>query len=46
MTGTTTQIDFREIDKILEKYEYKKSYLIAMLQNVQEVFRYLQIFMP
>ena len=41
MTGTSTKIDFREIDKILEKYEYKKSYLIAMLQNVQEVFRYL-----
>lgn len=41
MTGTGTKIDFREIDKILEKYEYKKSYLIAMLQNVQEVFRYL-----
>jgi NADH-quinone oxidoreductase subunit E len=29
------------LDEILEKYEYKKSYLIAMLQNVQEVFRYL-----
>lgn len=41
MTGTSVKIDFREIDKILEKYEYKKSYLIAMLQNVQEVFRYL-----
>ena len=41
MTGTSAKIDFREIDKILEKYEYKKSYLIAMLQNVQEVFRYL-----
>ena len=41
MSETATKIDFREIDKILEKYEYKKSYLIAMLQNVQEVFRYL-----
>lgn len=41
MTGTSTKIDFRAIDKILEKYEYKKSYLIAMLQSVQEVFRYL-----
>ena len=41
MNETSTKIDFREIDKILEKYEYKKSYLIAMLQNVQEVFRYL-----
>ena len=41
MTGTSTKIDFRAIDKILEKYEYKKSYLIAMLQAVQEVYKYL-----
>lgn len=41
MSGSSTAIDFREIDKILEKYEYKKSYLIAMLQNVQEIYRYL-----
>ena len=41
MSETVTKIDFREIDKILEKYEYKKSYLIAMLQNVQEVYKYL-----
>lgn len=41
MSGSSTAIDFREIDKILEKYEYKKSYLIAMLQSVQELYRYL-----
>ena len=41
MSKAGTQIDFREIDKILEKYEYKKSYLIAMLQSVQEVYKYL-----
>ncbi len=41
MSGTSTKVDFRVLDEILEKYEYKKSYLIAMLQNVQEVFRYL-----
>jgi len=41
MSGSSTAIDFRVIDKILEKYEYKKSYLIAMLQAVQEVYRYL-----
>ena len=41
MSGSVTAIDFREIDKILEKYEYKKSYLIAMLQSVQELYRYL-----
>ena len=41
MSGSSTAIDFREIDKILEKYDYKKSYLIAMLQAVQELYRYL-----
>jgi len=41
MTETSCSIDFKTIDGILEKYEYKKSYLIAMLQNVQEHFRYL-----
>ena len=41
MSGSSTAIDFREIDKILEKYEYKKSYLIAMLQSVQEIYKYL-----
>ncbi len=41
MSGSSTAIDFRVIDEILEKYEYKKSYLIAMLQAVQEVYRYL-----
>lgn len=41
MTGTTTKIDFQVIEDILKKYDYKKSYLIAMLQNVQEVYRYL-----
>lgn len=41
MSGSSTAINFREIDKILEKYEYKKSYLIAMLQAVQEIYKYL-----
>lgn len=41
MNGSGTSIDFRAIDKILEKYDYKKSYLIAMLQSVQEIYRYL-----
>ena len=41
MNGTSTKINFQVIDDILKTYEYKKSYLIAMLQNVQEVFRYL-----
>ena len=41
MTGTSTKLDFKVLDDILKKYEYKKSYLIAMLQNIQEVYRYL-----
>ncbi|MBQ9246494.1 NAD(P)H-dependent oxidoreductase subunit E [bacterium] len=41
MTGTCTKLDFRVLNDILEKYEYKKSYLIAMLQKVQEVYKYL-----
>jgi len=41
MTGTSTKIDFQVIEDILKKYEYKKSYLIAMLQNVQAVYKYL-----
>ena len=41
MSGSNTAIDFRAIDKILEKYEYKKSYLIGMLQAVQEIYKYL-----
>ena len=41
MSGSSTAIDFRVIDEILAKYDYKKSYLIAMLQSVQEKFRYL-----
>ena len=41
MTLTSTKIDFQVIEDILKKYEYKKSYLIAMLQNVQAVYKYL-----
>ncbi len=41
MSETSTKLDFRVLDGILEQYEYKKSYLIAMLQKVQEVYRYL-----
>ena len=35
------KLDFDKLDEILKKYEYKKSNLIAMLQNVQEIYRYL-----
>jgi NADH-quinone oxidoreductase subunit E len=41
MSGNATKLDFRVLDKILEKYEFKKSYLIAMLQKVQEEYKYL-----
>ena len=34
-------IDFTQIDSILCDYEYKKSNLIAILQKVQEKYRYL-----
>lgn len=34
-------IDFTQIDSILRDYEYKKSNLIAILQKVQEKYRYL-----
>jgi len=37
----TNQVDFGEVDKILENYEFKKSNLIAILQKVQEKYSYL-----
>ena len=41
MSETSSNLDFKVIDGILETYEYKKSYLIAMLQKIQEVYNYL-----
>ena len=41
MDATSSKIDFQAIDEILKKYDYKKSYLIAVLQDVQKIFRYL-----
>ncbi len=34
-------VDFAKLDEILTTYEYKKSNLIAILQKIQEVYRYL-----
>ena len=34
-------VDFKTIDEILQTYNYEKSYLIAMLQKIQEIYRYL-----
>lgn len=33
--------NFDKVSKIIQKYEYKKSNLIAILQKVQEEYRYL-----
>jgi len=35
------KIDTSKLDEIMESYDYKKSNLIAILQKVQEVYRYL-----
>ena len=40
-TQNQNAIDFTQIDSILRDYEYKKSNLIAILQKVQEKYRYL-----
>ena len=40
-TGQT--VDFAKLDEILATYEYKKSSLIAILQKIQEVYRYLPL---
>lgn len=41
MAESTCSIDFEKIDKILEEYNYSKTNLIAILQKVQGLFRYL-----
>ena len=40
-TDTSRKIDTRKLDAIIESYGSKKSNLIAILQKVQEVYRYL-----
>ena len=42
-TTSQTKIDFAKVDEVLESYEFKKSNLIAILQKIQEIFRYLPI---
>lgn len=39
--STQTGFDFQKVDSILEANAYEKSKLIAILQQVQEEFRYL-----
>lgn len=41
--ATHKTIDFSVIDKVLETYEFKKSNLIAILQRIQEIYRYLPL---
>lgn len=40
-TESQSQINFQKIDEIMASYNYKKSYLIAILQQVQELYTYL-----
>lgn len=40
-TENQSKISFEKIDDIMAAYEYKKSNLIAILQQVQELFTYL-----
>ena len=41
MIKSTIDIDFSKIDDILNSYNYEKSSLIAILQKVQELYKYL-----
>ena len=41
MSTSAATIDFKAIDEILQSYNYSKTYLIAMLQKVQEIYKYL-----
>ena len=41
MSNTVTNVDFKVLDEILKSFDYKKSYLIAILQKIQEVYNYL-----
>ena len=41
--ATHKTIDFSALDKVLETYEFKKSNLIAILQRIQEIYRYLPL---
>ena len=40
---TQAGLDYSKVDEILSSYEYTKSNLIALLQKVQEEFRYLPV---
>ena len=39
--AVTSKVDFQTMEEILKSFDYKKSYLIAMLQKVQSIYKYL-----
>ncbi len=39
--NTINKVNTEELNKIMAKYDYQKSYLIAILQEVQSIYRYL-----
>ncbi len=41
MTTLTPKVDKGKLDEIIQSYDGEKSYLIAMLQKVQEIYKYL-----
>lgn len=41
MSKAVTAINYGEIDEILQSFDYNKSYLIAILQKIQEIYKYL-----
>jgi NADH:ubiquinone oxidoreductase subunit E len=40
-TQTDARVDLSKVDAIVESYQAKRQNLIAILQKVQETFRYL-----
>ena len=43
MTVSEKKVDFKKVEEIINSYGAKKSNLIAILQKVQEEFRYLPV---
>ncbi len=39
--ASVVKLDRKKLDEILETFHYSKSYLIAMLQKIQEIYKYL-----
>ena len=38
-TNSSTVVDYSKISEILQKYNYEKSFLIAILQEVQSLYK-------